>query len=158
MRRDEAGITLIEIAVVLVVVALLSAAIFPALGNVLQIMRSKGAAEEIASAVRLARQYAITRGNPHCIQFSNSPNTVFTIYQDAGCTSIVPGHDNRTISHEFAVVSPNNLSIVFNAVGNVTNFPPGNPSVTLGVDTVPSVCLSSVLVTLFGGVRVTHGC
>ena len=55
-------------------------------------------------------------------------------------------------------MSPNNLSIVFNAVGNVTNFAPGNPSVTLGVDTVPSVCLSSVLVTLFGGVRVTHGC
>jgi prepilin-type N-terminal cleavage/methylation domain-containing protein len=154
MRRDESGVTLTEVAVVLVVLALLAAAIFPALGNVLQVMRSKGAAEEVASAVRLARQYAITRGNDHCIAFSGSPNSVFTIFQDAGCTTAVPGHTGQEIGHGFAVVSPANQSIVFNPVGNVV----GGTGVTLSVDTSPSVCLSSVLVTLFGGVRVAHGC
>jgi prepilin-type N-terminal cleavage/methylation domain-containing protein len=159
MRRDESGVTLTEVAVVLVVMAILAAAIVPTLGNVLAIMRSKGAAEEVASAVRLARQYAITRGNSHCIRFSGAPvNTVFTIYQDAGCTSAMPSHTGQSIGHEFAIVSPNNLSIVFNPVGNVTNFTPGNPTVTLGVDSNPPVCLSSVLVSLYGGVRVTHGC
>ena len=154
MRRGESGVTLIEIAVVLVVVALLAVAIFPALGNVLEIMRSKGAAEEVASAIRLARQYAITRGNDHCITFSGSPNTKFTIYQDAACTSVVPGHTDQEIGHGFAIVNPANLSIVFTPVGNVA--PPA--TVTLQVDTSPAVCLSSVLVTLFGGVRVTYGC
>jgi prepilin-type N-terminal cleavage/methylation domain-containing protein len=158
MRRDESGVTLTEVAVVLVVMALLAAAIFPALGNVLAVMRSKGAAEEVASAVRLTRQYAITRGNSHCIRFSGSPNTFYTIYEDGGCATAMPAHTNQAIGHEFAVVTPSGLAIVFNPVGNVTNFTPGNPTVTLGVDTSPSVCLSSVLVSLYGGVRVTHGC
>lgn len=155
MRRGESGVTLIEIAVVLVVVALLAVAIFPALGNVLEIMRSKGAAEEVASAIRLARQYAITRGNDHCITFSVSPPPAhFTIYQDTACTSVVPGHTNQEIGHGFAVVNPANLSIVFTPVGNVV----GGTTVTLEVDSAPPVCLSSVLVTFFGGVRVSHGC
>jgi prepilin-type N-terminal cleavage/methylation domain-containing protein len=154
MRRGESGVTLIEIAVVLVVVSLLAVAIFPALGNVLEIMRSKGAAEEVAGAIRLTRQYAITRGNDHCITFSGSPNTTFTIYQDTACTSVVPGHTDQDIGHGFAVVNPANLSIVFTPVGNVV----GGASATLEVDTAPPVCPSSVLVTFFGGVRVTHGC
>jgi Tfp pilus assembly protein FimT len=159
VRRDESGVTVIEIVVIFVVFAILAAIVVPQLGNVLGIMRSKGAAEEVASAIRLARQYAITRGNPHCVRFSGGPpNTQFTIYQDAGCSTADPQHANTKIAHGFAVTSPSNLSIIFNPVGIVTNFPPADPTVTLGVDTSPPSCLSSVLVTLYGGVRVTHGC
>jgi len=154
MRRDESGVTLIELVVILLVVGLLAVAIFPSLGNVLEIMRSKGAAEEVASAIRLARQYAITRGNDHCIRFSGSPNTKFTLYQDTACTSVVPEHPGQDIGHGFTIVSPVNLSIVFTPVGNVV----GGATVELGVDSSPPICLSSVLVTLYGGVRVTHGC
>jgi prepilin-type N-terminal cleavage/methylation domain-containing protein len=157
MRRDESGVTLTEVAVVLVVMAILAAAIIPTLGNVLEVMRSKGAAEEVASLVRLARQYAITRGNSHCIRFSGSPTRV-DIFEDAGCSVFMPAHTDQKIGHGFSIVTPSNLSIIFNPVGNVTNFTPGNPTVTLGVDSNPPVCLSSVLVSLYGGVRVTHGC
>jgi Tfp pilus assembly protein FimT len=151
--------TLVELAVILVILSILAVALYPSLGNVLKVTASKGAAEEVAGAVRLARQYAITRGSNHCIAFSGSPNTTFTIKTastDSACDggAIQPA---QAIGHGLAVVSPTNLSIIFNGVGNVRNFAPGNPTVTLTVDTTPSTCANNVLVTLYGGVRVSQG-
>lgn len=156
--RGQSGVTLVELMVVLAVISLLAAAIYPSLGNVLQVTGSKGAAEQVASAIRLARQYAITRGNNHCIQFGATPSTNFRIRQapdDTNCTgSQVEQHD---IGHGLAVLNPANLSIVFNPVGNVRNFTPGNPTVSIEINTVPASCQMNVLVTLYGGVRATAG-
>jgi type II secretory pathway pseudopilin PulG len=165
MRRKQSGITLIELVVLLVILALLGAAIFPQLGNLLNVMKSKGASEEVAGAIILARQYAITRGTYHCVDFASAPPTTsYTIREGSDTTcagSVVEGP--TTISQGAAIVnlfptpSGGNF-IVFSPVGNVSNFTPGNPSVTAGVDTDPASCLSSVLVTLYGGVRVSRQC
>lgn len=154
--RTQSGITLVELMVVLAVIAAIGAAIYPSLGNVLQVTGSKGAAEQVASAIRLARQFAITRGNNHCVRFGAAPSTNYEIRiapDDANCTgTIIQGSE---IGHGLAVINPSNLSIVFNPVGTVRNFAPGNPSVTLRINTVPASCEMNVLVTLYGGVRTT---
>lgn len=163
LAGSQAGVTLVELAVVLVIITLLAVALFPSLGNVLQVSEAKGAAEQVAGAIRLARQYAVTRGTNHCVAFGGTPNTAFTIREatsDTSCdgTVIQPA---TTIGHGLAVILPTDLSIVFDPIGNVRNFPPGNPSVTLVVDSNPTACPAAtpmnVLVTLYGGVRVSGG-
>jgi prepilin-type N-terminal cleavage/methylation domain-containing protein len=165
-RRGESGVTMVELVIVLAIIAVLAAAVYPMLGNVLQSTGSKGASEQVAAAVRLARQYAITRGQMHCIQFTGTPNTAYRIREASSvnaCDSTLvippPGSspDSKDVGHGLAIVSPSNLSIIFDGVGNVKNFAPGNPTVTLSVDTSPHSCEYRVLVTLYGGVRVTMG-
>lgn len=166
MWRNQSGITLIELVVLIVVLALLAAAIFPSLGNLLQVMQSKGASEEVASAVTLTRQYAITRGSHHCIEFTGAPPTTSYTIKSTTVTTLCNGgtvEGPTTISQGAAVVSlfpaPSGGNIiVFGPVGDVTNFTAGNPAVTAGVDTSPASCLSSVLVTLYGGIRVSRTC
>jgi type II secretory pathway pseudopilin PulG len=164
--RRESGVTLVELVVILVIVAIMAAAVYAAIGNVLQVSAAKGASEQVASAIRLARQHAITRGQLHCIQFVGSPNTGFRIRiasTNSNCdgTNVEPlpgsSPDYRDIGHGLAVISPASLSVVFDGMGNVKNFAPGNPSVTLVVDTNPHSCNYNVLVTMYGGVRVTQG-
>ena len=165
-RRSESGVTAIELVVVLAIIAILGAAVYASLGNVLQVTGSKGASEQVAASVRLARQYAITRGQNHCIQFVGSPNSAFRIRiasNNTNCDGVLvqppPGAvpDSTLIANGLAIVNPPNLSIIFDGIGNVTNFAPGNPTVTLTVDTSPPPCAYNVLVTLYGGVRWTRG-
>lgn len=166
MWRNGSGMTLVELVVILAIVGVLAAAAYSSLGNILQVTESKGAAEQVAAAIRLARQYAITRGTQHCVQFVGVPNTGFRIREapdNTNCTgpNVLPAFgaspDYRPIGHGLAIINPNNLAIIFDGVGNVKNFSPGNPTVTLVVDTNPHTCENDILVTLYGGVRVTVG-
>jgi prepilin-type N-terminal cleavage/methylation domain-containing protein len=158
-RRGEAGVTLIEIMVVLVIVALLVAATYPILGNVLNVLVSKGAAEQVASAIRQARQYAITEGENRCIKFGALPVTRYEFW-NVDCTSgTLRGGD--TIGNGAAVVNPANLAITFDPVGRITPTTGSCPDATLAapcavitVDTQPTSCASTITVTAFGGVRV----
>ncbi len=157
--RSQSGMTMVELSVTLAIIAVLGAVTYSLLGNVLQVTESKGASQQVAASVRLARQYAITRGQNHCIQFTGTPNTSFQIRtapDNANCTGGVV-QTATTIGHGLAVINPTNLSIIFDGIGNVKNFAPGNPSVTLAVDTSPHSCTYNILVTLYGGVRVTEG-
>jgi type II secretory pathway pseudopilin PulG len=160
MRRcSQSGVTLVELVVILAILAVMGVAVYAQLGNVLQVTGAKGASEQVAASIRLARQYAITRGQSHCIQFTGSPNTSFRILattDNTSCSGAIV-QDLRDIGHGLAIISPTNLSIIFDGIGVVRNFPPGNPTVTLAVDTSPPSCPYSVLVTLHGGVRVTQG-
>lgn len=155
IRRDQSGVTLVELAVVLVVVSVLAAAAYPLLTNILNIMTSKGAAEQVAGAIRQARQYAITRGGNHCIEFTGSPATRYQIRQapdTANCTGTVV--DAWTdVGNLAAVTAPSPVpTMIFDPIGNVKL--PATTPVTFSVDTQPASCLSVVTVTLYGGVRV----
>jgi Tfp pilus assembly protein FimT len=159
LRHDQAGVTLVELVVILAIISVLGVALFSSLGNVLQVTESKGAAEQVAASIRLARQYAITRGENHCISFSGSPNTNFQITvapNNTTCTGAVV-QSATTIGHGLAIVNPANLAIIFDGIGVVRNFAPSNPTVTVQVDTQPHSCRYDVLVTLHGGVRVSEG-
>lgn len=67
--RNQEGVTLVELVMVLVVLAMLFGLAWPLAGAFLADTAVKGAAEQVASAIRLTRQYAITRALPHAILF-----------------------------------------------------------------------------------------
>lgn len=164
MWRNQSGLTLVELAVTLAIIAILGAAVYTSLGNVLQTTESKGASEQVAASIRLARQYAITRAENHCIEFSAPPTVSFRIRlapDNANCTG-ADVQASTAIGHELAIVScvgscPSPITIIFDGLGNVRNFAPGNPTVSLSVDTSPHSCTYAILVTLYGGVRVNQG-
>src|SRR5262245_21896030 len=70
LRSDSAGVTLVELAVVLVLVTIV-AGIAPQGAGLVQgalgAGRAKGAADDIVQAVRYARQRAITDAQDYCI-------------------------------------------------------------------------------------------
>jgi Tfp pilus assembly protein FimT len=159
-RWDPRGITAVELMVMLAVVALLAVAAYPQLSNVLKVMASKGATEQTAGAIRLARQFAITRGASHCIEFG--PSAPYTQYRlreadsDTTCGgAIMSGYDWQDISHNETVVTTA-TTMIFDPIGNRI-FPTGSGNTSFTVDTSPSSCLSTITVTLYGGVR-TQGC
>lgn len=169
MRRNESGMTLVELVVILAIIAVLAVATYSTLGGVMEATRAKGASEQLAGAIRVARQYAITRGNFHCIEiFPSGAGSAYRIREAAGppytCigTVVEPQAD---LAHGQAMVTPANQVVVFDPLGTVKNFPPGNPTVTLTVDvqtppcTAPNAAPVDVFVSLYGGVRVTsHTC
>jgi Tfp pilus assembly protein FimT len=147
--------------VVLAAVAVLGFAAYPWLSNFREVMLVKGAAEQTAAAIRLARQLAITQGSNHCIEFGPvaPPRTQYRIRQadtTPACNgAVVSGYDWQNLSDSGAVGS-NAPTLVFDPVGN--RILPGGPSsTTFSVDTTPSSCVSVITVTLYGGVRVA-GC
>jgi Tfp pilus assembly protein FimT len=148
--------TAVELAVVLVVVGLLGFAAYPLLSNVRQVMMVKGAAEQVASGVRMARQLAITRGENHCIEFASGQYRIRGADTTPLCNgTVVDGYDWQALSNSGAitVTAP---TMVFDPIGNRV-LPTGPSSTVFNVDTTPASCLSTITVTLYGGVRVA-GC
>jgi Tfp pilus assembly protein FimT len=156
-----AGVTAVELMVLLAAAALLVFAAYPYLSNVREVMLVKGSAEQAASAIRLARQYAITTGANRCIEFgpAGPPRTQYRIREadtSPACSgTVVSGHDWQALSNA-GTVSTTAPTLIFDPIGNRIA-PAGPGSTTFNVNTVPPVCVSVVTVTLYGGVRVA-GC
>jgi Tfp pilus assembly protein FimT len=150
-RGDQDGISMVEMMVILAVIALLALATYPQLSNVLQVMVSKGASEQVAGAIRQARQYAISEGANRCISFGATPVTIYRI-RELNCSQ-GPLRDQVEIGNGAAVVNPDDLSIMFDPVGRIT--PLTANDVTVTVDTQPPSCASVITVTPFGGVKVS---
>jgi Tfp pilus assembly protein FimT len=149
-------VTAVELVVVLAVVAILGFAAYPWLSNFREVMLVKGAADQIASAIRLARQLAITQGSNHCIEFASGQYRIRQADTSPACNgAVVSGYDWQNLSESGTVVSTA-PPLAFDPIGNRI-LPSGPTSTTFNVDTSPSSCLSVVTVTLYGGVRVA-GC
>ena len=158
-RREQTGFTLIDLAVVLALITL-GFVIYPVLGDVLQVTAAKGASEEIAGALRLTRQLAITKGNNHCIKFGGpaNANNEFHIKDIASSTHCHTGtvvEGPTTITKGLTVVSPDNKSLVFNAIGGSVdgsgNYIPATLCVAADATATYKVQID---VTQYGGVRV----
>ncbi len=150
-----------ELVIVLAAAALLAVAAYPYLSNVREVMLVKGSAEQASSAIRLARQLAITKGANHCIEFGpgGPPRTQYRIREadtSPACNgTVVSGYDWQGFSNA-GTVSTTAPTLIFDPIGNrIAPVGPGNT--TFNVDTSPPACLSVVTVTLYGGVRVA-GC
>jgi hypothetical protein len=146
---------------VLVLVGILGFAAYPLLSSIREVMLVKGAAEQTAAAVRLARQLAITNGTNHCIEFGpgGPPRTQYRIRQadtsPACIGTAVSGYDWHDLS-DSGTVAATGTTFVFDPIGNRV-LPAGPTNATFNVDSVPPSCLSVITVTLYGGVRVA-GC
>lgn len=157
LRGRQAGLTMVEMMVVLVLIALLMVATYPLLGNVLDVMVSKGAAEQVASAVRDARQRAITAGENRCIQFVGSPP--YTVYEIRVATS-TPTCDGtlqatEQIGNEAVVVTGSTLALIFDPVGRrlLSDGTVATTDATITVQTESLSCPGTITVSPFGGVR-----
>ena len=158
VRRDGRGITAVELAIVLVIVAVLGVAAYPLLSNVRQVILVKGAAEQVAGAIRLARQFAITEGSNFCIEFRTSPSTQYQIRQaDSTPTcngSVVNGYAWKDLTESNnGSVTTTAPTVAFDPIGNRI-LPSGTGSTAFTVDAVPTSCISTITVTIYGGVRV----
>jgi prepilin-type N-terminal cleavage/methylation domain-containing protein len=153
---DQCGVTAVELVIVLAVVAILGFAAYPWLSNFREVMMVKGAAEQTAAAIRLARQLAITQGSNHCIEFGPGQYRIRQADTSPACNgAVVSGYDWQNLSESGTVVSTA-PTLAFDPIGNRI-LPSGPSSTTFNVDTAPPSCLSVVTVTLYGGVRVA-GC
>src|SRR5262245_12410856 len=63
----EAGVTLIELVVVLALLCILALASIAALDNVQVVSQAKGGSDEVVSAIRYTRQRAISEAQDYCI-------------------------------------------------------------------------------------------
>lgn len=150
------GITAVELAVVLVVVGMLAFAAYPLLSSVREVMLVKGAVEQAAAGVRMARQLAITRGTNHCVEFASGQYRIREADTTPSCSgSVVDGYAWQALSNGGAITITA-MTIVFDPIGNRI-LPTGPSSTVVSVDTTPASCLNTITVTLYGGVRVA-GC
>jgi prepilin-type N-terminal cleavage/methylation domain-containing protein len=157
----ESGMTLVELSVALTIIGVLAFVSYPLITNALYVLNSKGAAEEVAGAVRQARQYAITNGQNYCFSiagdsYSIGPATDATFTTNA-CTispTTLTGEIGKSAFGSPTASVTAATKIIFDPIGNVKNQGVTTPYVVqIGVDTQPTSCLSTVGVTLYGGVR-----
>jgi Tfp pilus assembly protein FimT len=154
--REQRALTTVELMIVLVVLAIIGFAAYPYLSNVRQVLLVKGAAEQTASAIRLARQFAITQGSNHCIEFGSGQYRIRQADATPACNgAIISGYDWQALSQGGNVVTTA-PTMAFDPIGNRI-LPTGASSTIFNVDTSPSACLSTITVTLYGGIRVA-GC
>ena len=146
-----------ELMVVLAVVAILGFAVYPWLSNVREVLMVKGAAENVAAAIRMARQLAITQGTNHCIEFGAGQYRIRQADTTPACTgAVVSGYDWQSLSDERDGRDDraDPCSSIRSGIGS---FRAGVSGTIFTVDTSPSSCINTITVTLYGGVRVA-GC
>jgi Tfp pilus assembly protein FimT len=154
LRRSETGRTLVEMVVILAVIAVLAAVTGQAASQLLGAMsagRAKGASDQLASAIRTARQRAITTSTTHCISMvgtgyemvlgsrsgATCSGTALPPQDGGGPVTLIQGATVTTHAFEFTPVS--------------TVDPVGPTPVTVtstGVET----CTATLTVTPGGGV------
>ncbi|MDD5544813.1 MAG: GspH/FimT family pseudopilin [Acidobacteriia bacterium] len=75
-KHIERGITLLEILVVLTLIAILSAMVYPSFGNAMQTLRLRGEARQLVSACREARWEAIAKRRPFRLTLDPEKNQI----------------------------------------------------------------------------------
>ena len=155
-QESQLGLTAVELMVVLAVIAVLGFAVYPWLSNVREVLMVKGAAENVAGAIRMARQLAITQGSNHCIEFGSGQYRIREADTTPACNgAVASGYDWQQLSASGTVVSTA-PTLAFDPIGNRI-LPGGVAGTIFTVDTSPASCLNTITVTLYGGVRVA-GC
>ncbi|MFN2538486.1 MAG: GspH/FimT family pseudopilin [Mycobacteriales bacterium] len=86
--RSDAGFTLIEILVTLVIGSILMAISVWGMHSYLVASRESGTASDIRSALRSAGEHALSEGRTYCVYFTSSQWTVYK----ASCTTATPAN------------------------------------------------------------------
>jgi type IV fimbrial biogenesis protein FimT len=76
MRKGEAGVTLIELAVVMAIVAIIALFMAPALGEWVDNFRIRQTARDIVSTLQLAKMQTISTRTQHTVTFDTAAETL----------------------------------------------------------------------------------
>ncbi len=156
MREREVGFTSVEAAVTLVIIAVVTIAVIPTLANVwadLAVNRSKGAAEQVASAIEQTRAYAILQSAQYRVRFPAN-RVQIDCFPVAQCPDLAPGEGPTDLVNN-GQVSPQGGTdglcggewcIWFNSTGT---------SIAKSIIVNPGPDQRTVTVTVAGRVRVT---
>ncbi len=87
-KLDERGFTVIELALVLLLMVLFSMAVLPRITDTLQTMRLRTAAEKLAADVRYARELALSYHDVYGIEFNMATNS-YQVFSWNGATKTV---------------------------------------------------------------------
>jgi prepilin-type N-terminal cleavage/methylation domain-containing protein len=156
IRRDSSGMTLVELVVVLVVLAILAALTLQATGllqSALRAGRTKGASDEVATAIRHTRQRAISDARDYCIAFREVGGAgQYEIYTGARAGTTCTGTSVEgpvTLSGTATVTT---VALRFTPVSTVDPVDPPPMVVTTTSD--GTTCAVTVTVTPEGGVQI----
>ena len=132
-RQSSIGFTLVELLVVLVLVGMLVAVVFPSIGRGLSTLRLKTCSREIAATLRLARSKAVREQQVYLVGFNLEKNEVELSSADlryqkffllpAGVSIkravVLKAEDRTDRTHQYYFFSPNGMTEAFEIlIGN----------------------------------------
>jgi prepilin-type N-terminal cleavage/methylation domain-containing protein len=100
-RPRDGGFTAVEMVVVLTIVGLVLGASWGNLRDLMEQQRVAGAANQIATHLRLARERAVAEGNNFIVTFRTAQNN-YQVWDDEGSDSML-GPDDLRRTHEMPV-------------------------------------------------------
>ena len=134
-RAGMPGFTAIEILVVLLIVGVMAAAIFPAVMHTLETRSLDGTAREILMGMQRARFQAVKTHVDHRLRFVHgSSGWAYYIEKEttSGQWSVIQGFIKKTISSDFSVtVNLPSQEVIFSPLGFAANIDSAQNSVTI---------------------------
>ncbi|MDH3521380.1 MAG: prepilin-type N-terminal cleavage/methylation domain-containing protein [Myxococcales bacterium] len=130
--RRQAGVSLIEVVVVIGIVAVLMLVAVPSMNNWFEDQRVKTAARAGADLLLLARSEAIRTGTPHVVFFGVDPDGTMMTDPNGGFAPLLAVDESVTVNCRFDV-NEKRESIV--ASGNTISWGVTNANVKVGSDT-----------------------
>lgn len=114
--QEPRGFTLVEVMVVVVLVALMSAIAVPLLSRRMDANGARGVTEAVASMIRGARLHALGRGAATAVRFEAGNVVVLEAIQGPGCGAIpgcatIPVNSCTAPLNRFAIAGPLNQQV-----------------------------------------------
>jgi prepilin-type N-terminal cleavage/methylation domain-containing protein len=134
----ERGVTLIELAVVMAIIAIMGLFLVPAIGEWLDNYRIRQAARDIVSTLQLAKMRAISTHHEYRVIFDVNNNTYKINKGNSASESTSWGLDDGVQAGDEIRNIPKNVDIVDNAApfGNTAAFIEFNPNSTAVGDSI----------------------
>lgn len=145
MRATQCGVTLVEVVVVLLVVAILMGAVVPTVGAALESFRASGATADLYAAVHLTKARARAQGVTHALVFDPDGRS-FRIVADPGGAALTVDGPHRLPD---GAVAASNVKIQFSSKGFAV--PAGTITIRSGGET------RRIVVNILGRARVAFG-
>ena len=98
--KNQKGVTLIELIIVMVIIAIGTTLMAPGIGSWIPIYRLKSATRDIASTMRIAQMKAISNNLTYQVSFVPANRSYILQYQDTG-GGVVDDGELQTLSNGF---------------------------------------------------------